>query len=92
LKDDPRLVRPQAIKKIYDRIFFPETDCLCSQHGGHAAAEDAYLWYMDGRWRQLWHQKIDDEKDSTGDHDLCKYFPYIGGYAVASTPGYDGAT
>jgi hypothetical protein len=21
-------------------------------HGGRAAAEDAYLWYMDGRWRQ----------------------------------------
>jgi hypothetical protein len=59
-------------------------------HGGHAASEDAYLWYQQGRWRQMWHQKIDDPTNHTNDHDQCAYFPYVGGYAVAKTEGYDG--
>ena len=59
-------------------------------HGGHAAAEDAYLWYQDGHWRQMWHQKIDSPTDHVGDHNQCQYFPYVGGYAVAKTPGFDG--
>merc|ERR1711998_222758 len=58
--------------------------------GGHAAAEDPYLWFSDGRWRMMTHQKLDDPNITTGAHDQCSYFPYVGGYAVAKTPGYDG--
>ena len=58
--------------------------------GGHAAAEDEFLWFADGRWRIMWHQKLDGPTNSTGDHDQCSYFPYVGGYGVAKTPGYDG--
>ena len=58
--------------------------------GGHAAGEDAFIWYQDGRWREMSHQKLDGPTDSTGDHDQCSYFPYVGGDAVAKTPGYDG--
>ena len=63
-------------------------------HGGHAAAEDAYLWTTgtgnDLRWHQLWHQKIDDPTDPTGDHDQCSYFPYVGGYAKSKTSKLSG--
>jgi hypothetical protein len=41
---------------------------------------------------RMWHQKLDGPTNSTGDHNPCRYFPYVGGYAVASTPGIDGLT
>jgi hypothetical protein len=59
-------------------------------HGGHAAAEDAFLWFASGRWRMMWHQKIDDPTNHTGVHDQCVYFPYVGGYGYSETDDFDG--
>lgn len=46
--------------------------------------------YLDSFVRRMWHQKLDNPTDKNGIHDQCSYFPYVGGYAVATTPGLDG--
>jgi len=63
-------------------------------HGGHAAAEDPYLWTtgdgVDLRWHQLWHQKIDNPTNRSGAHDQCTYFPYVGGYGKSKSAELSG--
>jgi len=80
----------------------PRTAFACSNADGVCAAiddstvrtmhTDSFAVHSNGvdTMGRMWHQKLDSPTNSTGNHNPCSYFPYVGGYAVASTPGIDG--